>query len=220
MSASLLAALLAACLAAPPPAAAADKKKAKSAKAETEPGVEPASSDTVKMVKYFVDSEIADLPPERIPQFIAIRGETLPKKLRDPFTARRAELLSLKQMADTRSRPPIRRLNQPQLSDSSCESPREMSNAGMLGKMGFFEIDEREENQLMRETKCTECELQKEFSLTIIVITPPKGSEEKSRRRYFLNDADPLTAVVQAWRNGRQGLGGTNFFSMGHSACR
>ena len=69
-----------------------------------------AGKDTIRLVEYFLSVDTTDLPPEAIPQFMAVDTNTLPARLRDPYRAKRAELSSLRKITQGKTKPPLRRL--------------------------------------------------------------------------------------------------------------
>lgn len=205
--------LCAALLAAGASFAAADAKK--EAKAT-------ASADTVKMVEFFTKSEISDLPPERIPAFLQVDAGTLPAKLVGPYLARKEELLTLKKMADSRNKPPIRRLDMSAPPADQCLPSDNPKMERILMMAGYGRIDEDEARKLSVDTKCTECELVVEFSLR--KIADPKQKKplkkgEEPKFLFFLHEKDPLWNLVGLYRAGRNNPFGTNFFGIGHPSC-
>ncbi|MCX5787249.1 MAG: hypothetical protein NTX64_01890 [Elusimicrobia bacterium] len=181
-----------------------------------------ASTGTVKLVEYFLKTQTADLPPERVPEFIAVNRATLPVKLQDRFEVKRMELLALKKNVDGKGKPPLRLLGKDTISTGEeCGPPREMTDFGvnMLVSMGWAEIDEEEEKWLLSETSCTECELRTEFTLEL-VLSPPKKKGGKKLLHFFLNGQDPILNLIAAHRAGLQTTG-THFFGIGSGPkCR
>ncbi|MFA5140139.1 MAG: hypothetical protein WC728_12985 [Elusimicrobiota bacterium] len=191
---------------------------AKKAKPADEPFT--ASTGTVKLVERFVKTEIGDLPPEQIPEFVSIDPKTLPSKLRPQFQARRAELMSLKRLSDQRMRPAFRRLGK-EGEKVQCEVEEgSQQYVDSLRSMGFEQISKSEEDFLMEKTKCSECELQEESSM-IIVLVPGKKKDEPPTRYLFMSSSDPLFALVAVYRQGKESTTGTNFFGIGMTPfCR
>ena len=172
----------------------------------------------MKLVDYFVRTPTADLPPERVPEFLAVDRGTLPRKLQDPFEAKRVELLALKKNVDGRVKPPLRMLGHEAIAEGSCGAPREMASIGLLLQCGFGEITEDEEKWLMHETNCTECELRTEFTLEL-VVTPAKKKGKKELHFLLLKD-DPINTLLAGYRAGVKTTG-TSFFGIGSSPkCR
>jgi hypothetical protein len=175
------------------------------------------SQETVRFVETFAAAETSALPPEEVPRFLAVDPESLPEKLRERFLAKRSELLALKRIAEGKKKPPLRRLGVDKPAECRYEKGGEAFCQYLLG-FGFEEITEDEEKVLMNRTKCDECELMEESSLTIVVI-PPRKKGERPSRRLFMNLNDPFMSVIAAYRKGTGGQ--TNFFSVGFGgACR
>lgn len=190
-----------------------------------------ADEKTVNLVREFLKKKTAQLPVSDIPEFVSIDPPTLPAGLRPKYIARREELLALKRLAAAKKKAGLRRLGQEELPRSACPAPIEMDDPRTMRGFGFEEISDQEEIYLMQQTRCSECELIKEFSLTPVrkkdatasVGAPEGGSKPAERRRgrprYFLHENDPLLLLVYAYRQGRSAFG-TNFFGVGHPACR
>lgn len=179
-----------------------------------------ASSTTVRMVEYFIKTETGDLPPENIPEFVAIDPKTLPSRLRPGFQSRRAELMSLKRLSDQRKRPAFRRLGK-EGEKAQCDIEEGSEQyVKSLRDMGFEQISKGEEDFLMEKTKCSECELQEESSM-IMVLVPSAKKGEPPTRYMFMNSSDPLFALVAVYRQGKDSTTGTNFFGIGMAPfCR
>ena len=161
------------------------------------PKADPAAT---KLVEYFLKTETAELPPEQVPEFIAVDPQKLPAKLRDRFEAKRLELLALKKNADGKYKPPLRMLGKEGMGEN-CGPPRDMAAVSLLVQTGFEEISQEEEEWLMHETRCSECELRTEFSLTL-VATPPKKKDAKKELHYLLHGMDPIMTLVAKFRAG------------------
>jgi hypothetical protein len=177
-----------------------------------------ASSDTVRLVEYFLKTETVDLVPGAVPKFMEVDPESLPSKLRKPYLVKKEELLALKKIADGRKKPPLRLLTESPMDSCEPEKGTEQT-VGIYRLAGYANISEDEEVHLMRQTSCTECELMSEFSLKILLL-PPKKKEGKPQRVLMLHDKDPLWTLVGAYRQGRENPFGTNFFGLGHPKCR
>ena len=202
-----------------PVGAATSKKKPAAPVAEAakpEAGV-TASPETVKLVELFVTKETADLPPEDVPQFMAVDAKTLPSKLRAKYLAKKLELIALKRNADGKRKGFFRRMGNDKQAQCSYEEGDE-ETVGLLRQMGFEQISEDEERFLMQKTNCSECELTEEFTLTMYIV-PPKKKGDKAVRYLFLSQSDPLMGLVASYRAG--GSGPTNFFGIGGAGgCR
>ena len=175
-----------------------------------------ATQDTVEMVEAFVKLPIDQLPSDHIDDFVAVDPESLPKRLRRGFKARKLELYTLKQMA--------RRKKYGNLvsGDDGCAAPHEGKSGeiGILMSVGYQEITEDEKLWLEQKTRCTEQNMLCEFTLQIV---DEKGTKKKkAERRYFLYckgaACDALMVLVGAHRaraDGKQ----TNFFGTGSPTC-
>jgi len=167
-------------------------------------------ADTLEMVKVFLKMPTAEFPPEHIPRFLAVDPAALPKKLRQPFLAKRLELNTLRRLAEGKKRGGVR------MPAEDCAIPK--YDQGLLVKYlliaGFKEISDDEEKFAEKQTQCTERDLMCEFSLLTVLV--PEGKEK--RRRFFLHFRDPIFALVSQYRE--QGKAKqTNFFGAGAPVC-
>lgn len=167
-------------------------------------------AETLAMVEAFLKIPTAALPPDSIERFINIESADLPKKLRQPYEAKKLELLTLRNIARSKKKGLLR------TPETNCSAPPESQGrqAGILKMAGFEEISKDEKLFLMKETSCTEQELMCEFSMTVVV--EKKGKQK--RWRYFLHGNDPLFALVAQARAGPR-KGGTNFFGLSRPSC-
>jgi hypothetical protein len=180
---------------------------AEQAKAEA-----PAAKDTVELVKAFLQTPTEQLPPDFIPEFLGIDPETLPKKLQQPYLAKRLELYTLKQLVEGKKKGIVR------MPDADCSIPKESKSdsAGVLKMAGYETITDDEERWVMDKTKCTERDLMCEFTLQVVNTKGKKPGSE--RRLLFLNPRDPIFALIGQYRAvGRQKQ--TNFFGIGSPTC-
>ena len=175
-----------------------------------------SSSSTVNMVKFFLKTATAELPAQAIPDFLAVDAKTLPSKLRAPYRGKREELLALKKIADGRNSGLFRRMGK--TDDPACED-LPLEQAVILAKAGFMEIDAQAVPFVMKETECSECELQYEFTMRRVLV-PAKKNGAKPGFRYFLHEKDPLHVLIGVYQNGGKSAFGTNFFGGGHPKCR
>lgn len=178
--------------------------------------VEPATKETVSMVEKVLKTPTEELPPGVVPPFLAVDPESLPKKLRQRFLAKRVELYSLKHLADTKKRGAVR---MPDYSPAPAVPDEGQSdNPGILLMAGYTELTESELDYVKDKSKCTERDLETEFSLKITVTRDPK-TRKVVGRRLFLHAKDPLQGMVAAFRS-QSGVGGqTNFFGVGGFTC-
>ncbi|MBI5244553.1 MAG: hypothetical protein HY922_12875 [Elusimicrobia bacterium] len=179
-----------------------------------------ADTETLKLVELFVNAPTSELPPEKVPDFLAVDPKTLPAKLRMSWMQKRQELLALKKIADGQKKPPIRRIDVPPPSERDClPLEGEMADA-ILRSAGFNDVEEHEVMFLMEQTKCTECELMVEFTLEkALKHVKGKKGQVTTRTYYFLHPKDPLWTLVGAYRAGNKNPFGTPFFGIGHPRC-
>lgn len=177
-----------------------------------------ASADTVKMVEYFLKAPTADLPAEKVPDFLAVDPATLPAKLQPGWTAKRQELLAFKKIAEGSKKPPIRRMNAPPAQCEPMKGDARLLNA-LKGVSGFQEITDDELSFVMEKTKCTDCELQEEFSLIVYLLD--RGPKKKLERILLMHPNDICMAIIARYRAGKKGnLQGSEFFGIGMApAC-
>lgn len=166
-----------------------------------------ADAETVKLVRFFIKTPTAELPPELVEAFLAVKSETLPKKLRRPYEAKKLELYTLKQLAVGKNKGDYR------ITAEDCSAPKEgrSQDAALLKQSGYVEIEEDEEQYLIDKTHCSQQKQMCEFTLQIIVET---AGRRIVRRRYFLHGKDPLMALVSEYRASK-GHRNTNFFGLG-----
>ena len=171
-----------------------------------------ADADTVKLVNQVLKVQIADIPPEAIEAFLAVDGESLPKKIQKRFEARKIELYTLKHLADGKKKKSNWRIINPE----ECSRPKESSSQeiGLLMLAGFGKVSADEVAYTESKSKCTQRDMMCEFSLQVII--EKKGKEEK--RTYLIHGNDPLMAYVSEYRAGMSG-GNTNFFGMMKANC-
>lgn len=172
----------------------------------------PASKDTVELVQAFLDTPIEELPPEFVPDFLAVDPDTLPKNLQQPYLAKRLELYTLKQIVESKKKGIVR------MPEADCAMTKEAKSdsSGVLKMAGYEEISDDEELWLMRQTRCTEHDLMCEFTLQVVTTKAKKASP--ARKSMFLHPKDPMFALVAQYRQvGR--VKQTNFFGIGFPTC-
>lgn len=174
-------------------------------RAETDPA-------TLKMVEFFVESPVADLPSEHIDEFLAVDAAALPKKLREPFQRRKLELLTLKQLSHAKKKGILI------ASDDKCEIPHEAKSGEIktLKYVGYQEITDDEKEWVEKKTKCTERQMLCDFTLQIV------DEKKPPRRRYLLYckgaACDPLYVLIGLYRAKLRGES-TKFFGSGGPSC-
>jgi hypothetical protein len=172
-----------------------------------------ADPEEIKLVDYFVSSDLSELPPEYVEDFMAVDPEGLPPQLRLRYRARRLELQTLKQLTQGGKKGMIRTPK----ADCSIPDEAKSGDASTLRQASFSEISETEERFLIDKTQCSERDLMCEFSLQVVVEREPKTRKVK-RTRYFLYTSDPLNALVAAFRS-KNGASDTNFFGKASPLC-
>jgi len=179
-----------------------------------------SDTETVRLVELFVSAPTSDLPPEKVPEFLAVDPKALPAKLRTPWLVKREELLALKKIADGSKKPPIRRIDVPPPGAGDCVPLEGPAADAILRSAGYSDIEEAEEEFIMEQTKCSECELMVEFTLEkALKRVKGKKGEVTTRAYYFLHPKDPLWTLVGAYRAGNRNPFGTPFFGIGHPHC-
>jgi hypothetical protein len=171
-----------------------------------------SDQDKIEMVEYFVKTPVADLPSGHIDEFLAIDPKILPKKLVKKFEAKRFELYTFKQLAESKKKGTLR------TPDAACDAPKETksNDAGILKMTGFEEIFDTELLCVEKETKCTPHDLMCEFSLQIII----EVKKNKKVNRYFLHPNDPIMGVVAQCRDEARVGKQTNFFGVMKPLCQ
>jgi hypothetical protein len=192
----LLAALL---LVGPVCSAVADDKPTAGAPAAT------ADQTTIDLVKYFLKIDLADANPKLIDPFLAVKTETLPKKLQARASAKQVELTALLRIHDVKKKGIFVQPNAQVCSAADFVKP--LSMASMFPDPGYETVTEDELKYVMDQTKCTEDDLGCRFSMLIFF--------EKGKDRIVkFNAVDPIMAKVAEYR----GKGGnSHFFGMGYS---
>jgi len=180
-----------------------------------------ADTETIRFVELFVNAHTSDLPPEKVPDFLAVDPKTLPSKLRTGWLEKREELLALKKISDGARKPTVRRIDVPPPGARDCLPLEGEAADAVLRSAGFSDVEEHEVQFIQDQTNCTECELMVEFTLEK-ALKHSKGKKGKATTRtyYFLHPKDPLWNLVGAFRAGNRNPFGTPFFGVGHPRCR
>lgn len=173
----------------------------------------PADTETVKLVEEWTAAPVAELPPEEIDDFLKIDPESLPASLRPRYQGRALELRTLRHLAAGRRKGAVR------IPEEDCAAPKEAKgeNIQQLKLAGYQEIMEAEAQYLLKNTKCTERQLQCEFSVTFLQEKDegvgPRRRVAAARRRSFIHPRDPLMALIMELRtHGRRR--NTDFFGL------
>jgi hypothetical protein len=177
--------LLAALLLAAGPVFAEDKKD--------EPA--PADKQTVELVQYFLKVPTEDASPKLIDPFLAVKSETLPKKLRNKTVAKQAEIGALLRLHDTKKGGTYIH-HAEGCSEKDFVKPLTLS--GFFGPPAYAEVTEDEIQYVQTNTHCTELDLGCRFSLLIFF-------EKKRPRVIKFLAADPIMAIVAQSHGGGTG---------------
>ena len=175
------------------------------------------------LVELFLTTPTADLPPERVEEFLAVDPAGLPSEMREGCLAKKEELRAFKKISDGRRKPPVRRVDLPSPSEKDCQALEGERGGGIMRMAGFASLEETEVQFITEQTQCTECEMMVEFTLQKVVVKPSKKARKKGETPkvyYFLHPKDPLWNLVAVYRTGKQNAFGTNFFGLGHPTCR
>ncbi|MBI3297596.1 MAG: hypothetical protein HYZ75_05500 [Elusimicrobia bacterium] len=179
----------------------------------------PASVDEEqKLVDYFLKTPTSDLNPQLINRFMALDMERVPEAKRPGVSAKRLELNALRKSMESKTKPPIRRAGlEPPKSCDAEEGDEKLPQT--MKSVGFEPITEDESHMLQGKTKCSECELVLEFTMTRVIVKADPKKKKPAMKHLFLHGKDPLMALVSQYRQGSKG--GTNFFGAGFfGACR
>ena len=180
-----------------------------------EPAKQPkASAEEIKLVELILKTPTDRLVPEAIPAFMTVDPLGLPEKLREPYRAKRMELLALKKVSDAKRKPPIRRLG---LQSPKCEEPIEGTPRFLqaLGFAGFVRVKKADVEAAEEETNCSECELETEFTLLRVNVEETEGKTKTKKLRYYFYGGDPIFVFIHAHQSGQPITTGTAFFGAG-----
>jgi hypothetical protein len=172
-----------------------------------------ASSSTLNLVHFFLKTPTSQLPPISVEDFLRVDPETLPQKLRMPYKSKRLELKTLLHISEGKKRGFVR------IPERECSPPpgsKEVDIKVLLAGGFWSEINENEEEYIMKKTNCTERDMMCEFTLQITLEKDSRTKKEK--RRYFLYERDPLMVFVGEYRAGARGSN-TPFFGRGGPIC-
>jgi hypothetical protein len=175
------------------------------------------------LVELFLTTPTADLPPERVEEFLAVDPSSLPAGMRPGCLGKKEELRALKKIAGGRMKPPVRRVDMPSPAEKDCQALEGERGIGIMKMAGFTSLEETEVQFSTEQTQCTECEMMVEFTLQKVVVKPTGKAAKKGevpKAYYFLHPKDPLWNLVAVYRDGRKNAFGTNFFGVGTPTCR
>lgn len=175
------------------------------------------------LVELFLTAPTADLPPERVDEFLAVDPAALPPEMREGCLAKKEELRALKKITDGARKPPVRRVDLPAPAEKDCQALEGAQGIGIMRMAGFSSLEETEVQFITEQTQCTECEMMVEFTLQKVVVKAKgKGAKkgETPKVYYFLHPKDPLWNLVAVYRAGKKNAFGTDFFGLGHPTCR
>ena len=190
----ILAALL---LTGPVRAAASDDKPA---------AAESADKTTIDLVNYFLKVDLSEANPKLIDPFLAVKTETLPKKLQRKTAAKQTEIAALLRIHDIKKKGIFVQTAGQACDETSFVKPLSLASA-FPSPLPYEVVTEDELKCVMEQTKCTEDDLGCRFSMLIFF-------EKKKDRIIKFNASDPIMAIVAGCR----GSGGTShFFGMNYT---
>ncbi|HVA65998.1 MAG TPA: hypothetical protein VNK24_03625 [Elusimicrobiota bacterium] len=170
----------------------------------------------VIMVESFLKTPVSDLPPGQIDAFLKINPEALPRRLRDPYEAKKAQLEALRKVYEIDNRGP--RPGAPAPKGCSIPIKGDEALVGFLKKGGFVEITRLEKDWLAGNTHCSPKELMCQFSLTI--VQRPGAKKIKPETWYLLHEKDPLFMLVDMKRQGQVPQTSGSFGESSFPTCR
>lgn len=187
---------------------AARKERAESASKDAG----TADETTVKLAQVVINTPTAELDPTLAGAFLKVDAQTLPVRLRSKARGKQLELRSLIQIAEGKKKGGIRVVGP----DPCVLEKFKPSDIPILLQVGFVEVGENGVDGAMRQTLCTELDLQCQFTMKIVDM--PKGA--RPPRRYFFQEKDPMKAIAELHDRGGKAPGQTNFFGAGFLTCQ
>lgn len=172
--------------------------------ADSKPAEKPADKTTVQLVEYFLKVPPSEANPKLVEPFLAVKTETLPKKLRKRAAAKQTEINAILRLHDTHKSGYI---IQPMPDCNEKDFVKPLSMAPYFPFPSYETVNEDELKYVMNKTKCTEIDLGCRFSMLIFF-------QKKKDRVVKFAAADPIMALVA---ESRQKGGSTNFFGSGFS---
>jgi hypothetical protein len=164
-----------------------------------------ADKNTIDLVNYFIKVDLADANTKLIDPFLAVKTDTLPKKLRNKAAAKQIEVAQLLRIHDVRKKGIF--VQQPAEECSEKDFVKPLSMSSFFPEPGYEEVTEDDIQCVMAQTKCTEIDLGCRFSMLIFY-------EKKKDRVLKFNANDPIMAIVAGCR-GKAGT--THFFGMSYT---
>lgn len=185
-----------------------------------------ASSDQIKLVKYFLKTPTKNLNPDLVPDFLAVGEKNVPSKLRQGYVSKVMELYALRNVAEGNKQGFVRT---PDDSAPSCREFHVKKGIRMyssvfskhlmkghsfpeivrLMRLGHFSRLSSDYMPCLRQkTKCSQQDMVCNFTLSVVSVKKGKNR----RYYYFIYGNDPLAVVYSLCTH--PGLGkNTNFFS-------
>lgn len=167
------------------------------------------STTTLALVDYALRTPLPDMDPKLASYFLDVDPQSLPAKKRDRAFARQLEIRQALKAEQGRKKGNLRFVGV-----AACEpKPYPLRVILMVGHM--VEVPEDDIEFAEARTKCTEDDLQCEFSL---MINKTERPGKPPKKRYFLKDIDPINGII-AEHHGKAG-GGSNFFGAIPPTCQ
>lgn len=182
------------------------------AAAENRKPSRPDEKTQIKIAEYMLKTPMNEASPALVEPFLALDSETLPKRLREKARAKQLEIKTLLKLHDTKKKGSVL---QPVEGCTVSSFLKPTKDIPLYRMMGFEEIFEDEEKEVMERTLCREVDLGCHFSLMIFY-----DAGSKKPRRLFLHGNDPMMTLVAVARNkGKATIGGNGYFGIGGVSC-
>ena len=160
-----------------------------------------ADKTTVDLVQYFLKVPTERTETKLVDPFLAVKIETLPKKLQGRAEAKQVEIRGLLRMHEAKKQGSSVGATKEECSEKDFVKP--------LKSMGFYQgyepVTEDELKYVMDNTRCTEIDLGCRFTMLIFF-------EKKKDRVVKFLAADPIMALVAQSHGGG---GGSHLFGSG-----
>ena len=172
----------------------------------------PDEKTRIKIAEYMLRTPMNEASPTLIEPFLALDPETLPKRLREKGRAKQLEIRMLLKLHDTKKKGSVL---QPVEGCTISTFLRSVKDIPLYQMMGFGEITEDEEKEVMDRTLCREIDLGCHFSLMIF-----HDAGSKKPRRLFLHGNDPMMSIVALARDKvKRAIGGNCYFGVRGVSC-